>query len=225
MKMAALMLQAPRETTIEDKMNTCNLYELMLPQVPLKTTNYSSSLGSCTKTHHCQCRQPKKILNGKRSLGHCHVCYKPAVLLIFWWKIVCSTQVITMLDVTSKQKSKKQKTKKSSTSVSLAGNSGCLSWVRHSSCKSSMTHSCQCVQYFHVSRQLYGCQPLWFLTCAQVLMNVVAHRGCMDTIRVRDSESLLTLTEGWLGEKSLAAWGTWAHVSIVLGFPVGHTAK
>lgn len=82
MKMAALMLQAPRETTIEDKMNTCNLYELMLPQVPLKTTNCSSSLGSCTKTHHCQCRQPKKILNG-RSLGHCHVCYKPAVLLIF----------------------------------------------------------------------------------------------------------------------------------------------
>ena len=39
------------------------------------------------------------------------------------------------------------------TSLSFAGNSGQLTWVRRSSHKSSATHSCQCVQYFHVSKQ------------------------------------------------------------------------
>ena len=38
-----------------------------------------------------------------------------------------------------------------STSLSLARNSGCLTWVRHSSHKSSATHSYRRVQYFHVS--------------------------------------------------------------------------
>ena len=37
--------------------------------------------------------------------------------------------------------------------LSLAGNSGRLTWVRHSSRKNSATHSCQCVQYFRVSKQ------------------------------------------------------------------------
>ena len=32
-----------------------------------------------------------------------------------------------------------------STLLSLAGNSGRLTWVRHISCESSATHSCQCV--------------------------------------------------------------------------------
>ena len=31
--------------------------------------------------------------------------------------------------------------------MSLAGNSGHLTWVRHSSCKNSATHSSECVQY------------------------------------------------------------------------------
>ena len=34
---------------------------------------------------------------------------------------------------------------------------------RHSSCKSSATHSCQCVQYFPVSKQRHGCRCLVFL--------------------------------------------------------------
>ena len=43
-------------------------------------------------------------------------------------------------------------------SLSRAGNLGHLTWVRHSNCKSSATHSCHCVQHqFHLSRQRYGC--------------------------------------------------------------------
>ena len=64
-----------------------------------------------------------------------------------------------------------------SSSLSLAGNSGHLTWARHSSRKSSATHSYQCVQYFRVSRQWYGCQCLGFLTCAQKSMNAIAHKG------------------------------------------------
>ena len=65
----------------------------------------------------------------------------------------------------------------------LVGNSGHLTWVRHSSRKSSATHSYQCVQYFSVSRQWYSCQCLGFLTCTQMLMHAVAHGGCTDTVR------------------------------------------
>ena len=68
-------------------------------------------------------------------------------------------------------------------SLSLAGNSGRLTWVRHSSRKSSATHSYQCVQNFCVSKQWHGCQCLGFLTCAQTLMHVIAHGGCTDTVR------------------------------------------
>ena len=55
--------------------------------------------------------------------------------------------------------------------------------VRHSSRKSSATYSCQ---------QWYGCQCLGFLTCAQMLMHVIAHGGCTDTIR----ESALHVDSG-----------------------------
>ena len=37
----------------------------------------------------------------------------------------------------------------------------------------------QCVQYFHVSKQWCGCQCLGFVMCAQMLMYVTAHGGCM----------------------------------------------
>ena len=40
-----------------------------------------------------------------------------------------------------------------------------LTWVSHSSLKSSATHSYQCVQYFRVSKQWHGFQSLRFLTC------------------------------------------------------------
>ena len=68
-------------------------------------------------------------------------------------------------------------------SLSLAGNSGGLTRVRHSSRKSSTTHSYQCVQCFPVSRQWYGCQCMRFLTtCAQMLRHAIVHRGCADTV-------------------------------------------
>ena len=53
----------------------------------------------------------------------------------------------------------------------------------HSSCKSSSSHSLQCVQYFHAFKQWYVCQCLGFLMCTQLLMHAIAHGGCMATIR------------------------------------------
>ena len=41
----------------------------------------------------------------------------------------------------------------------------------------------QCMQYFPVSKQWYGCQCLGFLTCAQMLMQAIAHGGCTDSVR------------------------------------------
>ena len=83
-----------------------------------------------------------------------------------------------------------------STSLTTVGNSGCLTWVRHSSPKSSATHSYLCVQHFPVSKQRYGCQRLGFVTCAQMLMHATAHGGRTNTVR----ESALKLT---LGENTL----------------------
>jgi len=84
---------------------------------------------------------------------------------------------------------------------------------RHSSHRSSATHSCQCAQYFPVLKQGCDCQCLGFLG---------VHRcWCMrlHTEAVRTpSESLhWKLT---LGEKSLAAPGTRTRVSIVPGLLV-----
>ena len=63
------------------------------------------------------------------------------------------------------------------TSLPLVGNSGHLTWVRHSSSKSSATYSYQCVQYFRVFKQLFGCLCLGFSTCSQMLKHAIA-RGC-----------------------------------------------
>ena len=56
----------------------------------------------------------------------------------------------------------------------LVGNSGHLTWVRHSSSKSSATHSYQCVSYFRAAKQLFGCLCLGFSTCSQMLKHVGA---------------------------------------------------
>ena len=50
--------------------------------------------------------------------------------------------------------------------ISLAGNSSLLTWVkhsRHSSRKSSATHSYQCVQYFRLLKQWYMAASVWDL--------------------------------------------------------------
>ena len=54
----------------------------------------------------------------------------------------------------------------------LVGNLSHFIWVRHSSQKSSATHSYNCVQYFHVSKLV-----------SQTVMHAIAHGGCMDTVR------------------------------------------
>ena len=50
---------------------------------------------------------------------------------------------------------------------------------------------------------------LGFLTCTQMLMYAIAHRGCTGTVRVSIGS--------WLGEKSLATPGAWSCISIVPG--------
>ena len=88
----------------------------------------------------------------------------------------------------------------------------------YSSPKSSATHSYQCVQYFRVSTQWYGCQCLGFLTCTQMLMHAIAHGGCTDTVR----KSALKLI---LGEIFLAALGTRTRVSTAPCFSEGHSVQ
>ena len=58
-----------------------------------------------------------------------------------------------------------------------------LEKATYNSRRNGTTHSYQCVQYFCVSEQWYGCLCLRFLTCAQMLMHAIAHGGCMKTIR------------------------------------------
>ena len=100
-----------------------------------------------------------------------------------------------------------------STSLSLArGNSGRLSWVRHSSRRSSATHSYQCVQYFRVSKQWYGCQCLGILTCAHMLMHAIAYWG------LRGHRKRVCS-----GRKIACRTGIRTHVSIAPGFSVGRS--
>ena len=71
----------------------------------------------------------------------------------------------------------------------LAEKFGCHALAR---LQQPQEHSYLCGQYFRVSRQWCGCQCLGFLTCAQMLRCVVAHRGCTDTVR----ESVLKVESG-----------------------------
>ena len=71
-----------------------------------------------------------------------------------------------------------------SNSLSLAENSGRLTCARHSSRKSSATHSYQSVQYFRVSKEwCLAASVRDFVTCAQMLMHATAHGGCEDIVR------------------------------------------
>ena len=69
------------------------------------------------------------------------------------------------------------------TSLSVVRNLSHLTQGRHSSRKSSATHSYRCVRYFPVSTQCYGCQCLGFSMCTQMLMHAIAYGGCADTVR------------------------------------------
>ena len=64
------------------------------------------------------------------------------------------------------------------TLLSPVGNLDNLTWVRHSSPKSSTTHS---YQYVCVSKQRCGCQCKGFLTCTQMLINHATAHGAVQT--------------------------------------------
>ena len=101
-------------------------------------------------------------------------------------KVKCWSPLISTHEVESKRN------KVCLSSLSTVGNPGGLTWARHSSCKSSATHSHQCAPFpsvctipisvhsiFMCVNNMYGCQCLGFLTCAQMLMQAdadVVHR-------------------------------------------------
>ena len=93
-----------------------------------------------------------------------------------------------------------------STSLSLAGNLGCPTWVRHRSRRSSATHSYRYVQYFHVQTMVW--LPMFgiFNVCTDV-----DACDCTDTIR----ECAL---EADSRRKTLASPGIWTRTSIALAF-------
>ena len=66
--------------------------------------------------------------------------------------------------------------------LSLAGNSG----------KCAGTDFYQCVQYFYVSKEWYGCQCLEFLSCTQMLMHATARVVCTNSV----TESALKVDPG-----------------------------
>ena len=68
-----------------------------------------------------------------------------------------------------------------SSSLSHAGNSGHLSWMRlqlHQEQRYPLLPLCA---VFLSVRQWHGCQCLGYLTCAQMLMHAIAGRGCTKT--------------------------------------------
>ena len=100
-------------------------------------------------------------------------------------------------------------------SLFLAGNSGPLPWVRHSSCKSSTTHSYQCLQFSCVQTMLW--------LPALGIFNVHTHvevckctggggRGGGERLYGHQQSLHWKLT---LGEKSLATPGIQTHISTV----------
>ena len=96
-----------------------------------------------------------------------------------------------------------------STSLSLVRNVGCHTWVRHSSCKSSAAHFCQCVQeqccpflsvcaIFLCIQTMVRLQFWGFLMCTQTLIHAIVLGSCTDTVRevaleVNSGENLLPL--------------------------------
>ena len=69
-----------------------------------------------------------------------------------------------------------------STSVSLAENSGRLTWVKHSNRKTSATHFYQCVQCLCVLT-VDWLPVFWVFHVADMLMRAIALGGCTDTVR------------------------------------------
>ena len=88
-------------------------------------------------------------------------------------------------------------------SLSLVANLGRLTWAKCRNRKSSATHFYQCVQYFPLSKQWYMAAGVWvvILTCTQLLMHVIVHGGCINTVRERENTNTNVLMN--------RPWGEW----------------
>ena len=96
-----------------------------------------------------------------------------------------------------------------STSLSHAGNSGCLSLVRLQLLQEQRYPLLPVCAVFLCVRQWHVCQCLGYLTCAPMLMHAIAGRGCTKTMR----ESAVKADHGHkksvvaLGKGNLCQWG------------------
>ena len=84
----------------------------------------------------------------------------------------------------------------SQTSLSLAENSGCLTWVRHSSCQSSSTHSYQC------SVAAFSCVQTVVRLPLFGICNVRSDVDACDYTRELYGHHQRVCTESWLWEKN-----------------------
>ena len=103
-----------------------------------------------------------------------------------------------------------------STSLSPAGNSGHLTWLSHSCCKSSAADSYQSVQSVHVTKQWLLWLPVFgiFNVCTDV-------NACDCTWRLYGHRKRVC-TESWLWEKNPLPYQGLEPVSVLhLGFSVG----
>ena len=103
-----------------------------------------------------------------------------------------------------------------STSLSPAGNSGHLTWLSHSCCKSSAADSYQSVQSVHVTKQWLLWLPVFgiFNVCTDV-------NACDCTWRLY-GHCKRVCTESWLWEKNPLPYQGLEPVSVLhLGFSVG----
>ena len=69
----------------------------------------------------------------------------------------------------------------------FAGNSGCITWVRHSSRKSSATHSCNVYGIFVYPNNGMAASVWGFSTCAQ--MHAIAYVDITNTVKTFALES------------------------------------
>ena len=87
------MLLLPTEATVEEKTNTCmDLHHPTYHWRPHKIQMIWIYASKHIIVNTANKQWDRKILNGKGSLGHWHVCYSLAVLLTFWWKTDCWMQ-------------------------------------------------------------------------------------------------------------------------------------
>ena len=92
-----------------------------------------------------------------------------------------------------------------STSLSFAGSTGRLTWLRHSSCKSRATHFYQCVWYFGVIKPWHGCQ------CLEIFVVIKPWYGCqcLEIFNLRTDVAACDCTRGLYRHRKRVFTGSW----------------